>query len=1134
MPARPAAVPGTSPTVPTPGVLQERTRDGFTSAPASSRRMDLLGGGPSTTNATSSVGTTPATPGPRAAMAPAAQTVRGTTPKDEGVSLPFRADLTALRTRMKGQVPTEAQVLEEINAQYQRRHPGAPKMEWVGTKPSDKALWEDVQKGFIVVQVRDTTLKSVDAKTAAGRDAFAKKLPPEERASLEAEVDRRYGQKTQSSDKPATPEEKAYREALRQDLLKQRQALEGVPPHVRDFLMGQDVPSGTVDPETLKRVAAKLSTLSPEELADYASRVTGNTTDLGAFEASVDRYRQERTERLDAADSLRQLQTRLTTPAQVYSDYNAYRALVDSNEGLFVTGSQAAVLEGKLKAELPQHGFADIPAYEKSLKDFRAGFEQEARALGEAQLTRYAHDLFAAESRYADPTALNEALSPARELYAQAKAMRAKADLIERPPNASVARPQGDVAKLRADANSLVFKAEGLLKNLAERHPLLARDQKFAQQLAQASPGETAQMLKAQVDQRRQDIATTRAKLRDDPQFLYGLDNLLAASRSAQGLLPGSLPARMIDDHVRGKQGEQVLKDVAVATVLVGAGLLSGGAGIPGLVVAGVSAGVGVYQAKEALDAYQSGVAANNTGLSSQEPSFGWVVLAMAGAAADLGGVAKAARVFDAMKDAVREFNASKDLVKLDLRLKAVPGMTSPVRAQVLDAAKNEARLQQQVKGLLTRGGPLQVGEGVAPDARLGELSGVARSLAERGEDSFGRFMQELKTGQLIEGEPSPAALKRLKEVYEEGVQEVKQARKAAETKLLGGLEDTKPATTPKASPTPGKVPKPEVPRTPEVKTPTKPVPPARLSQKQALEEYKKITDRFAVDDDFAPEAMRAQVLGTFEKAGGDPEMARSLKALSQQDPAAFNKAFASDPPGVLFELGTSKNPELVQYTRKVLANTVNGTVRPQDMKSALRDASFLSQLPPSGPVREITDGYGASGRIFTGERDGKSLVFKVDNQVDLVFRDPASYEVDRTVRALESYGGPKYEGQFRVTDPKTGLWRQAVAMEKVEGTNLGALRDLQAAGKPLPFPITERHAEALKKLEDSLRRDGVQITDVNWGDFMLTNDPKRPLVPLDMLPVQGRLPDTGLKGPEGRSVGDALRELLTPPSRKP
>ncbi|RKG91925.1 hypothetical protein D7V88_07990 [Corallococcus terminator] len=1092
-------------------------------------------------------------------MAPAAQTVRGTTPKNEGVSLPFRADLTALRTRMKGQAPTEAQVLEEINAQYQRRHPGAPKMEWVGTKPADKALWEDVQKGFIVVQVRDTTLKSVDAKTAAGRDAFAKKLPPEERASLEAEVDRRYGQKTQSTDKPATPEEKAYREALRQDLLKQRQALEGVPPHVRDFLLSQEGPAGPVDPETLKRVAAKLSTLSPAELADYASRVTGNTTDLGDFEASVDRYRQERTERTDAADSLRQLQTRLTTPAQVYSDYNAYRAQVDSNEGLFITGSSAAVLEDKLKAELPQHGFADIPAYEKSLKDFRAGFEQEARALGEAQLTRYAHDLFAAESRYADPTVLNQALDPARKLYEQAKALRAKADLIERPPNASVARPQGDVAKLRADANSLVFKAEGLLKNVAEGHPLLARDLKFAQRLAQVPAGETSKLLKAQMDQRRQDIATTRAKLRDDPKFLYGLDNLLAASRVEQGLQPGSLPARMIDDHLNGKRGEQVLKDVAVASVLVGAGLLSGGAGIPGLVVAGVSAGVSAYQAKEALEQYQSGVAANNTGLSSQEPSFGWVVLAMAGAAVDLGGVAKAARVLDSMTDAVREFNAARNLGKLEQRLKTVPGMTPRVQEQVMEAARNEARLQQQVKGLLTRGGPIQVREGAAPDARLGELSGVARSLAERGEDSFGRFLQELKTNKLIDGEPSTGALKRLKEVYEDGVQQAKQARKAAETKLLDGLEDAKPTTTPaaKKAPTPEvptpkakapevKTPKakaPEVPtskvktsdvKTPEVKTPVKPAPVAGTGPKEALEEYKKIAARFDVDDDFSTQDMQAQVLRTFEKSGGDAEMARTLKAMSEQDPSTFNRAFAIEPLGVLFELGASKNPELVQYARRVLANTLNGTLRPEDMKSALRDATFLSELPPAGPVREITDGYGASGRLFVGERDGKPLVFKTDNKLDLIYRDPSTYEVDLTVRALESYQGPKYAGQFRVTDPATGLWRQAVGMDKVEGQNLGALLDLQASGKPLPFPITERHIEALHQFEEALRRDGVKVSDTTWGDFFLTPDPKRPLAPLDMLPVQGQLPTTGIRGPEGKRVEDVLRKLMKAPSAKP
>ncbi|MBN9686398.1 hypothetical protein JYJ93_28500 [Corallococcus sp. NCSPR001] len=794
-------------------------------------------------------------------LATSAQRVGGTAKgSDEGVVFTFTADLgELLKRKMKdGKQPTPDEVLAEANAQLQRRSPGPP-LEWAdpSNPPSQKQVMARIRDGKLRVDVLDRSLKPVDAKTLAAQEAYAAKLGKGEREWLEGATNSRYAEKTHTQ-APATQGDKVYREALRQQYLRLLQAVEGAPEHVRDYLLKrQDGPvaSGPVDPEALRKVAAKLSALSPEEFQDFISMTTGATTDLGAVERSVDAFRKDL--ELNAAETARlmNLQTRVTTPEQLYKDYSNYKTAL----GLPERRAEAATkqLGQRLNEQLPLHGFKDLADYEKSLQDFRDGFDAAARSQGQRMLTRYEHDLFTAGSRYADTTGLDRELAPARELFAEAQALRAKADTIQPKLNVSSARlagtlgepgykpaVKGDAGALRERADLKMREMQERLDRLAESHPLLARDPDFARRLVQAKPGETAGLMRQHLAGRREDIAKTRAELAKDPSFVHGLDVLLASTRQAQGLQPGSLANRIIDDHLIDRQVSKAVTDVAITGVLVSAGLLTG-PGVVGVIASGIVAGGGIAQAKGALDDYRGGMAAHGSGLSSHEPSFGWVVLAMAGAAVDAAALTRAARMLERMTDVVREFNATKNVEQFASKLDGVKGLTSAEKAQLLKAAKAEKQLQEQLTGMLQRGGPLRVTGSAVPEARMAELRQLARTLAERGggEASFSRFLRELKANKLIDGEPSPEAMRLLKQAHAAGVEEAEVARKAvaaaAERRVLEGPKRPKPSeveTPPAAKPST---------RSPVVETPLAkpPTAPVKTPPKAVVEGFRELTD---------------------------------------------------------------------------------------------------------------------------------------------------------------------------------------------------------------------------------------------------------------------------------------------------
>ena len=88
-------------------------------------------------------------------------------------------------------------------------------------------------------------------------------------------------------------------------------------------------------------------------------------------------------------------------------------------------------------------------------------------------------------------------------------------------------------------------------------------------------------------------------------------------------------------------------------------------------------------------------------------------------------------------------------------------------------------------------------------------------------------------------------------------------------------------------------------------------------------------------------------------------------------------------------------------------------------------------------------------------------------------------------------------------------------------------LNRMQSAGEPLPFPVTEQHVQAIDALNGRLAANGQHLSETNMGDFILTSDPNRPVVPVDMVVDQGVQANGGMVDHNGAPIRDAISGLV-------
>src|SRR5690606_18711292 len=118
--------------------------------------------------------------------------------------------------------------------------------------------------------------------------------------------------------------------------------------------------------------------------------------------------------------------------------------------------------------------------------------------------------------------------------------------------------------------------------------------------------------------------------------------------------------------------------------------------------------------------------------------------------------------------------------------------------------------------------------------------------------------------------------------------------------------------------------------------------------------------------------------------------------------------------------------------------------------------------------AKDITSGSGGLGTILAGNFNGKPAIFKYDKTVDY----DAIGEIEKVTKGLEPYGGPEFYGRVRVQQPN-GVWKEAVAMERVEGHDVISLKRLADRNEALPMEVTSMHTKAIDDLIDKLAKEG-------------------------------------------------------------
>jgi hypothetical protein len=608
------------------------------------------------------------------------------------------------------------ELLLEFIKQYRRVNTNADAAKlrddekWHWEKQAPTVTQTDVTKGYILIPVTDIAITPATEAETQQRGEFFKNLSPEEQATINAEADREFSEKTHykvgkklgtSADDKKMAE---YWKLLRDELIRKRRAIEALPADVQKFLLDENATTtlASKDFDTFLRIASKVAALTPAELAEYKSRVTATTTDWRTYEDSVDRFLAEHKEREATAKERGNIETQLLGLDDLYQRYTNYMGW-----SLHPTSDRKSHEEqgARLDADLKTAGFpGGITDFTKLIHDYEKAFERETLAIARVMLDRYEHVLIEEDKKYQNPAA-------SASLYqsvGQTQARRHFHEVMEGPPwvTENPALPLSPI-EARKQAETEVLGATG-------GHPLVQNVDFDREQLAKAADStQVKSIMLGYIAARRKDIGDTRKTLIEKPKMIYGkgFDVLREASFKAQKIKSGTIQKKIIDKYVDDEQWKEDIPRSVLTVIAVAAGLLTSGGGTVAVLAAGATVGIGAYQAIEEFRRYAIDSGAFHAKLAD-DPTMAWVIVAVIGVGIDAAVFIKA---LPQLLPALRAFNAGAeagDVAKLTEKLKDVE---ERLRNSIIRAAEAEAQARTAWKAIFRPSAGLPMV--IAPDA---------------------------------------------------------------------------------------------------------------------------------------------------------------------------------------------------------------------------------------------------------------------------------------------------------------------------------------------------------------------------------------------------------------------------------
>ena len=328
-------------------------------------------------------------------------------------------------------------------------------------------------------------------------------------------------------------------------------------------------------------------------------------------------------------------------------------------------------------------------------------------------------------------------------------------------------------------------RAESEMGSLAGAHPLVGEADFARERLARASKQDVQSVLLKHLAARKRDIADTRKHLESTPEMVYGLDVLLKESFRAQNIETGTLYEQLIRDHIRDLELAEALPRMTLAAVAIAAGLATGGGGTVAVLAAGTTGALGTYQAVEEFQRYQMQSSAYGAKLTSEEPTMGWVIVAVLGAGVD---AAAFASVLPKLRPALAAFNAGPEadnLLALERKLAKLTEVEAGLKQNILRAAGAEVEARAAWRALLLPKAPLQAV--LTPGAA--EFGRLVRAVYLTGKHGVRKFQLFVKTNEAMEllgdlTKLGPGELAALKRGYLAAVKQLETV--AAHGKALG------------------------------------------------------------------------------------------------------------------------------------------------------------------------------------------------------------------------------------------------------------------------------------------------------------------------------------------------------------
>jgi hypothetical protein len=276
------------------------------------------------------------------------------------------------------------------------------------------------------------------------------------------------------------------------------------------------------------------------------------------------------------------------------------------------------------------------------------------------------------------------------------------------------------------------------------------------------------------VSKQRESVQSTRSDLHADTDFIYTLDNLMVASKQSQGIAPGSIHERIIQDYMYERGLVALLEGIALAVVTLALTILSFGTGALAVAAGGAALGLSAWQAVDAFREYVRQSNAADARLLSEDPSIAWLVIAVVGVAVDLGAATAAVR---ALRPAALALQGPEGLVAFRQAVEALPGVDARIRNAVIRGAEAEASLRGQWRAVMGGIGsrPNDITVALAEGGYRAMV--MAWHLARRGFWRFDQYLAELQRMRLIADATglSSAELRALRVPYDEGLRRVQE-----------------------------------------------------------------------------------------------------------------------------------------------------------------------------------------------------------------------------------------------------------------------------------------------------------------------------------------------------------------------